>query len=336
MNKILELKDLEISFAAGAGQVQAVRGISYQLDAGGILGIVGESGCGKSIAALSVLRLLPPYARITGGAILFKNRSLTQLSEKEMEKIRGKELGMVFQDPAQALNPVLSIETQLTEPLLHHYKLSRKAAKEIAVETLARVGIPEPEKGIRQFPHEFSGGMRQRVMIAMAVVCRPSLIIADEPTSFLDAVAQAGILRVLKMVNQEAGTSIILISHDLGAIRELCGRIAVMYSGLILEQGSMREILAESSHPYTRELLKALPSPTLARKKRLSVIGGQPPDLLRPPRGCPFWPRCPYAMIICREQHPPASRLSTSHTASCWLLRAGSASAAGGVVLERD
>lgn len=250
-----------------------------------------------------------------------------------MEKIRGKELGMVFQDPAQALNPVLSIETQLTEPLLHHYKLTRKEAREIAVETLARVGIPEPQKRISQFPHEFSGGMRQRVMIAMAIVCRPSLIIADEPTSFLDAVAQAGILQVLKVLNQETGTSIILISHDLGAIRALCERIAVMYSGIILEQGTMREILTEASHPYTRELLKTLPSPTLA-KKRLSVIGGQPPDLLRPPRGCPFWPRCPYAMIICREQHPPASQLSSSHTASCWLLWAGSASAAGGVVFD--
>ncbi|GFR36090.1 ABC transporter ATP-binding protein [Thermobrachium celere] len=319
MERLLEIKNLRTSFFTHVGEVQAVRGVSFHLDKGEALGIVGESGSGKSITMMSVMRLLADNGKIVEGEILFEGRDLAKLSENEMQKIRGNEIGMIFQDPMTSLNPVLTIGDQLMEPLIKHKKMTKEKAFERAVHMLELVGIPSPKSRMSQYPHEFSGGMRQRVMIAMALACEPKLLIADEPTTALDVTIQAQILELMKELKQKINTSIILITHDLGVVADLCSRINVMYGGLIAETGSTRDIFYNPKHPYTWGLLNSVPNPKNLVKERLKPIDGQPPDLLKPPAGCPFAPRCQYAMRICMTHRPPLFEVGEGHKAACWL-----------------
>jgi len=319
MERLLEIKNLKTSFFTHVGEVKAVRGVSFHLDKGEALGIVGESGSGKSITMMSVMRLLADNGKIVDGEIWFNGRDLVKLSENEMQKIRGNEIGMIFQDPMTSLNPVLTIGDQLTEPLLKHKKMPKDKAIERAIEMLRLVGIPSPEKRIKQYPHEFSGGMRQRVMIAMALINEPKLLIADEPTTALDVTIQAQILELMKELKQKINTSIILITHDLGVVADVCNRINVMYGGLIVETGRTTDIFYNPKHPYTWGLLRSVPNPKTLVKERLKPIDGQPPDLLKPPAGCPFAPRCDYAMRVCMTHMPPLFEVGEQHKAACWL-----------------
>ncbi|MDP4144317.1 MAG: ABC transporter ATP-binding protein [Bacillota bacterium] len=319
MDKILQIDNLHTSFYTHVGEVKSVRGVSFELNKGEALGIVGESGSGKSITMMSLMRLLESNGVIKEGQILFEGKDLTKLSEKEMEKIRGNEIGMIFQDPMTSLNPVFTIGQQLMEPLIKHKKLSKKQAFDKAVEMLKMVGIPSPEKRMKQYPHEFSGGMRQRAMIAMAMVCGPKLLIADEPTTALDVTIQAQILELMKELKEKIGMSIILITHDLGVVADLCNRINVMYGGTIVESGNAKDLFYSPKHPYTWGLLKSIPNPKEDVKERLKPIEGQPPDLLKPPVGCPFAPRCDYAMKICMTQRPSEFEVGENHKAACWL-----------------
>ncbi|MGI6189170.1 MAG: ABC transporter ATP-binding protein [Clostridiales bacterium] len=320
MDKLLEIKDLHTSFFTHVGEVKAVRGINIDVHQGEAVGIVGESGCGKSVTSLSVMRLVPSPGKIIKGQIYFKGEDLLQKSEKEMQKIRGNKIAMIFQDPMTSLNPVYTIGDQLIEPLRLHKNLDKKAARREAVELLREVRIPDPEKRLNQYPHEFSGGMRQRVMIAMALSCQPELIIADEPTTALDVTIQAQILELMKELREKFNSSIMLITHDLGIVADLCSRIVVMYAGIIVEEGSVRDIFYNPKHPYTWGLLKSIPKVNMTSRQRLIPIDGQPPDLLKPPAGCPFVPRCRYAMRICQEQCPGLYSVSDDHNAACWLL----------------
>lgn len=319
MEKLLEICDLKTSFFTHAGEVKAVGGVSFSLNKGEALGIVGESGSGKSVTMMSLMRLLPDTGKITNGEILFEGKDLTKISEKEMQNVRGNEIGMIFQDPMTSLNPVIKIGPQIMEPLIIHKKISKEAAKKEAIRILSLVGIPSPEKRFNQYPHEFSGGMRQRAMIAMAISCMPKLIIADEPTTALDVTIQAQILELMKDLKEKLNTSIILITHDLGVVADVCNRINVMYGGIVIESGTTKEIFYNSKHPYTWGLLKSIPNPKSETKERLKPIEGQPPDLLKPPIGCPFASRCDYAMKICIEKRPEDFQISDSHKAACWL-----------------
>jgi oligopeptide transport system ATP-binding protein len=320
MKNILEVQNLQTSFFTHVGEVKAVGGVSFQVGVGEAIGIVGESGCGKSVTSLSIMRLLTYPGQIVGGSINFAGKDLVKATEKEMQRIRGNEISMIFQDPMTSLNPVFTIGNQIMEPLMRHQKLSRSEAKAKAIEMLRLVGIPSPEKRAAQYPHEFSGGMRQRVMIAMALSCQPKLLIADEPTTALDVTIQAQILELMKELKEKINTSIILITHDLGVVAEVCSRIIVMYAGIIVEQGTREHIFYNPRHPYTWGLLKSIPHIEAEKKERLIPIDGQPPDLLKPPAGCPFYPRCEHAMEICVEQRPPYTDLSPVHKAACWLL----------------
>jgi oligopeptide transport system ATP-binding protein len=273
---------------------------------------------------MSIMRLLSYPGRIIGGSIYFKGKDLVKLSEREMQKIRGNEISMIFQDPMTSLNPVFTVGNQIMEPLMRHQQLSRKEAKAKAIEMLRLVGIPSPEKRAAQYPHEFSGGMRQRAMIAMALSCQPKLLIADEPTTALDVTIQAQIMELMKELKEKINTSIILITHDLGVVAEICSRIIVMYAGIIVEQGTREDIFYNPKHPYTWGLLKSIPHIETEKKERLIPIDGQPPDLLKPPAGCPFYPRCEHAMEICVEQRPLYTDLSPVHKAACWLLHPNS------------
>ncbi|CCJ33869.1 MULTISPECIES: ABC transporter ATP-binding protein [Caloramator] len=319
MERLLDIKNLKTSFFTHVGEVKAVRGVSFHLDKGEALGIVGESGSGKSITMMSVMRLLADNGKIVDGEIWFDGRDLASLSENEMQKIRGNEIGMIFQDPMTSLNPVLTVGDQLTEPLLKHKKMPKEEAYKRAVEMLRLVGIPSPEKRIKQYPHEFSGGMRQRVMIAMALINEPKLLIADEPTTALDVTIQAQILELMKDLKSKINTSIILITHDLGVVADVCNRINVMYGGLIVETGKTSDIFYNPKHPYTWGLLRSVPNPKTLVKERLKPIDGQPPDLLKPPAGCPFAPRCEYAMRVCMTHMPPLFEVGENHKAACWL-----------------
>lgn len=320
MNNILEVKELNTSFFTHQGEVKAVRGISFQVGLGEAVGIVGESGSGKSVTSLSIMKLLPFPGRVTGGSVLFAGADLVSLPEKKMQRVRGNQISMIFQDPMTSLNPVYTVGNQIMEPLLRHQGLKRSQAKKKAVEMLSLVGIPSPEKRLGQYPHEFSGGMRQRVMIAMALSCRPKLLIADEPTTALDVTIQAQIIELMKDLKEKTNTSIILITHDLGVVAELCSRIIVMYAGIVVEQGTTRDIFYHPRHPYTWGLLKSVPNIKADQKERLVPIDGQPPDLLSPPDGCPFCSRCGYAMQICAESQPPLYAPGDLHKAACWLL----------------
>ncbi len=320
MNPLLSVEDLSVSFDTYAGEVKAVNQISFQVFPGEAIGIVGESGCGKSVTAYSLMRLVAtPPGRYTKGKIFFENTDILQLSDSEMQKIRGNELSMIFQDAMTALNPVLTIGRQITETLKFHQQLTKTQADARAAELLRLVGIPLPEQRLQNYPHEFSGGMRQRAMIAMGLACNPKLLIADEPTTALDVTIQAQIIELMKDLQSQFNTAIILISHDLGVIAGLCSRVLVMYAGKIAESGMARDIFQNPQHPYTRGLLKSLPRLDVRQKQRLPVIEGQPPDLLHSPTGCPFHPRCPHVMHICLEQYPETTKITTAHKVNCWL-----------------
>lgn len=319
-SRLLEVKDLRTSFLTHVGEVKAIRGLCLGLDKGEAVGIVGESGSGKSVTSLSIMGLLPYPGKVVGGEIRFKDKDLLTLSKTEMNRIRGNEIAMIFQDPMISLNPVFTIGNQIVEAIRQHTPLSKAEAKSRAVAMLKLVGIPSPEKRVRNYPHEFSGGMRQRAMIAMALSCEPELLIADEPTTALDVTIQSQILELLRELKAKVNTSIILITHDLGIVAELCSRAIVMYGGQIMEAGLIEEIFYDPKHPYTWGLLKSIPRLDLLGKKRLVPIKGSPPDLLNPPRGCPFCPRCPHAMKICLEREPEHYNLGKTHSAACWLL----------------
>ena len=319
MSKLLEVKNLKTSFKTHIGDVQSVRGVSFHLNKGEALGVVGESGCGKSVTMMTIMRLLGENAKIEAETITFADKDITNPTEKLMQAIRGNDMSMIFQDPMTSLNPLFTVGDQLTEHLIKHKKISKKEAKEKAIKMLDMVGIPSPEKRLKQYPHEFSGGMRQRVMIAMSLICEPKLIIADEPTTALDVTIQAQILDLMKDLKEKLDTSIILITHDLGVVADLCSRINVMYGGLIVEEGTTEDIFYRGKHPYTWGLLRSVPNPKSELKEKLIPIEGQPPDLLKPPVGCPFTARCDYAMRICKEKQAPLFEIAEGHRAACWL-----------------
>ena len=316
---LLEVKNLNTSFHIGVGTVQAVRGISFHLAQGESLGIVGESGSGKSVTMLSVTGLLPEYASVSSDSIIFDGREISGLDKKDIRKLHGSEIGMIFQDPMTSLNPLFTVENQLTEPLKIHRNMDKHSAREKALELLRQVDIPNPEARLKQYPHELSGGLRQRVMIAIAIACAPKLIIADEPTTALDVTIQAQILELLQGLKQDSQASIIMITHDMGVIASMCSRILVMYGGTICEQGDVREIFYGARHPYTWGLLNSIPK-VYQKREKLVPIHGTPPDMLQPPAGCPFAPRCRYCMPVCRAYMPPVTALSETHSVACHLM----------------
>lgn len=319
---ILEVKDLKVSFNTYAGEIQAVRGVSFHLGKGEVLAIVGESGCGKSVTAQTLMKLNPsPPSVIKNGTIQFDGQvDIAKLSDKQMEKIRGSEIGMIFQDPMTSLNPTMTVGDQITEGIIKHQKVSKSQANLRAIEILKLVGINNPEGRMKQFPHEFSGGMRQRVVIAIALACNPKLLIADEPTTALDVTIQAQIIELMKKLSKETQASIILITHDLGVVAEMAERVVVMYAGKIVEQGTVDEIFYDPRHPYTWGLLRSMPRLDNDTKEELVPIPGSPPDLFAPPKGCAFAARCPYAMEVCLESDPEHTKTSATHSAACWLL----------------
>jgi len=320
MNRLLEVDNLEFSFNTYGGEVKAVRGVSFHVDEGEIVGIVGESGCGKSVTSQCIMRLNPePPGFFKNGSIKYKDKEIVAMSEKQMRLIRGTEIGMIFQDPMTSLNPTMKIGKQIEEALMNSRGISKKQAKEKAVEMLKLVGISNIEKRYEQYPHEFSGGMKQRVMIAIALVCSPSLLIADEPTTSLDVTIEAQILDLMKELQYKLGMSIIIITHDLGVVSNLCDRILVMYGGKIVESGDLYDIFYNSRHPYTWGLLKSIPGLHIDRNQELYPIEGTPPDLFAPPVGCPFAARCEYAMEICYEELPPEFTVDSRHKTMCWL-----------------
>ena len=318
--KILDVQNLYTSFYTHLGEVQAIRGVSFHLDKGEALGIVGESGSGKSVTSMSVMKLLQHPGKIKSGKIMFKGEDIVPKSPKEMMSIRGDQIAMIFQDPMTSLNPVYTIGNQIMEAMMKHQGLSKSEARIKAIEMLKLVGIPSPEERVDNYPHEFSGGMRQRAMIAIALSCQPDLLIADEPTTALDVTIQAQILELLKELKDKVNTAIILITHDLGVVADVCSRVIVMYGGLIMEEGASEDIFYAPKHPYTMGLIKSIPRLDLNEKHRLIPIPGTPPDLLNPPTGCPFATRCPYAMQICASQAPKFYDVNKGHRAACWLL----------------
>lgn len=317
---ILELKNVVYSFHTYGGEVKAVRDVSYEVRQGEILGIVGESGCGKSVTAQCILRLNPePPGFFEGGEILYKGQDVLKMSKKEIRKIRGREIGFVFQDPMTSLNPTMRVGAQIEEVFLGRTDVSKKEVKERAMDIMRLVGISDVEKRYKQYPHELSGGMKQRVMIAIALVGSPSIVIADEPTTSLDVTIEAQILDVLKNLQKTLGTSIILITHDLGVIAKLCDRVLVMYGGKIVERGSVDEIFYDTAHPYTKGLMHSIAKLDTAKGQKLQPIEGTPPDLFAPPKGCPFAARCEYCMEICKDMPPQTYELSKEHETCCWL-----------------
>ena len=321
MEPILHVQDLHTSFLTSNGEVQAVRGVSFQVGKGETIGIVGESGSGKSVTSLSILQLLGSTGRIKSGSITLNGEELTKKSSREMQKIRGGQISMIFQDPMTSLNPLLTVGDQVGEMLWAHDKsLSKKQRDEKVLELFRMVRIPEPEKRLKSYPHEFSGGMRQRVMIAMALACRPQVLIADEPTTALDVSIQDQILKLMRQLQQEIGMSIMFITHDLGVVAELCSRVLVMYGGLIMEEASIFDIFENPKHPYTMGLIASIPDLNQDKNTELRPIPGSPPDMIHPPKGCPFAPRCPYACRICLEELPPYVDLGDGHRSMCWLL----------------
>lgn len=316
--RLLSVEDLQVSFSTRDGENQAVRGVSFHINAGETVGIVGESGSGKSVTAKAIMSLITAPGRITSGRIHFQGKELTGLSEKEWRKLRGNRIAMVFQDPMTSLNPVKKIGQQLTEVIRRHRGLNKADANKEAAEMLRQVGIRDPEQRLNQYPHEFSGGMRQRVMIAMALSCQPELLIADEPTTALDATIQAQILDLFKELKGKSDTAVALITHDLGVVAQVCTRVVVMYGGLVMEEGTVEDIFYRPQHPYTQGLLRSIPKRGGGSRERLIPIEGTPPDLLNPPSGCPFMERCPHAFERC-SQRPPVTELSPGHRSMCWL-----------------
>ena len=319
-SKLIEVKDLKVSFFTPAGEVKAVDGISYSLGYNEVMGVVGESGSGKSVEAYSIIGLLQDPGRVTGGSITFEGEDLLAYKPEQMRQFRGNKVSMIFQNPMTCLNPVYTIGNQLIEALTcHDNGISRKEARARAIEMLEQVGINNAEKRIDQYPHEFSGGMRQRAMIAMALICKPKLLIADEPTTALDVTIQAQILELMKKLQQEEETSIIFITHNLGVVAEICDRVSVMYAGKIVEQGNVNDIFYKPLHPYTRGLLASMPRLDEDSHERLIPIEGTPIDLLNPPKGCNFAPRCKDCMKICLREKPPFADFGDGHISACWL-----------------
>ncbi len=317
--KLLQVKDLRVSYYTYAGEVQSVRGISFDVEKGETVAIVGESGCGKSVTAKSIMRLIASPGKIKEGSITLDGRDVLAMSGKALRSYRGSECAMIFQDALTSLDPTMRVGKQIAEVLTVHGRASKKEAAAMAVELLRQVGIPNPERRAREYPHQFSGGMRQRAMIATALACGPKLLIADEPTTALDVTIQAQIIDLMKKMQQEMNAAILLITHDLGVVADIAKRICVMYSGKIVERGSAEDIFYRPRHPYTLALLSAVPRMDLENKQQLATIAGTPPDLLKPPAGCPFCTRCQYCMPICREEMPPATGFGAGHEASCWL-----------------
>ncbi|WCK55567.1 ABC transporter ATP-binding protein [Aneurinibacillus sp. Ricciae_BoGa-3] len=320
MDPLLQVKDLHVSFSTYGGDVKAVRGVNFTLNQGETLAIVGESGCGKSVTARSIMRLIPPHnGRITKGQVIFKGEDLVDLEEREMRNIRGSEISMIFQDAMTALNPTISIGKQITEGIIRHQKVSSGEARKQAIEILHLVGIANPEQRLKQYLYQFSGGMRQRIMIAIALVCKPSVLIADEPTTALDVTIQAQILELFKDIQRKTGVSIIIITHDLGVVAKMADRVNVMYAGKVVETGTVQDIFRNPQHPYTKGLLASMPRLDADRNKSLLPIFGTPPDLFAPPAGCAFAARCEYALEVCRNYQPNYTRLSEHHQVACWL-----------------
>ncbi len=321
MSRVLDIKDLYVSFDTYAGEVQAVRGVTYHVDEGEVLAVVGESGCGKSVTAQTIMKLNPmPPARIKSGELTLDGIDIIATSEEDMQKIRGKDVAMIFQDPMTCLNPTMPVGKQIVEAIQHHQKLSKEEAQAKAIEMLKKVQIPNAEERAKQYPHQFSGGMRQRAMIAMALSCNPKLLIADEPTTALDVTIQAQIVDLLEEIRKDMNTAIVLITHDLGVVASLADRIAVMYAGKVVESGTAKDIFYNAGHPYTTALLNSLPKHDTTKEDTLTSIPGTPPDLLNPPVGCPFAARCEKCMKICQTKQPPVFTMNDGHEASCWLL----------------
>jgi oligopeptide transport system ATP-binding protein len=320
---LLEVRDLRTIFPTKDGVVKAVSGVSFHIDPGETLGIVGESGCGKSVTVLSVMRLLQRPGRIEGGEVLFKGRDLTKVSEQEMQEIRGNELAMIFQDPMTSLNPVFRTGWQVGEPLRLHRAMDKSKALAEAVKMLGNVGIPEPSQRAKNYPHEFSGGMRQRAMIAMGLTTAPSVLIADEPTTALDVTIQAQILELLRRVNQEFGTATILITHNLGVVAGMCERVMVMYAGRVVEEGPTDDVFSNPKHPYTWSLLRSIPRLDAEEREPLKPIEGLPPDLISPPSGCAFHPRCAFRITKCTTELPMLEPVGPTQKAACWVTQEG-------------
>lgn len=319
--KLLSVRNLKTSFFTHVGEVKAVRGISFDVNEGEVLGIVGESGSGKSVTSLSIMGLLQYPGRVVDGEILLNGEDILTYSKNQMRRVRGKEIAMIFQDPMTSLNPVYTIGNQVMEMILEHEKMTKREARARAIEMLKLVGIPAAEKRIDSYPHEFSGGMRQRVMIALALSCNPKLLIADEPTTALDVTIQAQILSLIKSLNKQFGMTTMLITHDLGVVATVCDKVAVMYGGLIMEYGTVDEIFYHPRHPYTMGLLGSIPHVDGGEKRRLIPIDGTPPDLINPPKGCPFSTRCKYCMNVCTREQPPYFA-EDKHRTMCWMLDA--------------
>jgi len=321
MGTLLQIKDLTTQFFTEEGVVHAVDGVTYDVQEGETLGLVGESGCGKSVSALSILRLIPnPPGKITNGEIFFEGEDLLKMDEEEIRHIRGNRIAMIFQEPMTSLNPVLTIGRQLTEALELHLRMDRAAATKRAAELLDMVGIPSAAARLSEYPHQFSGGMRQRVMIAMGLSCNPKLLLADEPTTALDVTIQAQILELMARLSRELGTAVVIITHNLGVVARYADRVNVMYAGKIIETASAAELYANPRHPYTIGLLKSVPRLDETRKDRLQPIEGSPPDLVNIPRGCSFAPRCTYKIDKCTEETPPLMQAADKHYAACWVM----------------
>lgn len=321
MDKMLTVKDLNVSFKTYNGETNVLRGVNFSVSKGETLAIVGESGSGKSVSAKSIMQLLPKQnSTINNGEVLFEGENLLAYNEREMRKVRGSAISMVFQDPMTSLNPTMSIGKQIMEGLLEHQNLTKNQAYDIAVELIELVGISNPTSRMKEYPHQFSGGMRQRIVVAMAIACKPKVLIADEPTTALDVTIQAQILELMKDLQNQLDTAIIIITHDLGVVANMAQRVAVMYAGKIVEIGTVDELFYESKHPYTWGLLSSMPKLHADENKELVPIIGTPPDLEQEIKGCPFAPRCPYAMKVCHSYTPEHFEVSETHTSACWLL----------------
>ena len=321
MEKLLHIENLQVEFTTYGGRIQAVRGVSFDIEPGECIAVVGESGCGKSVTAKSILRLLPePQASIKkGSVILFNGQNVLECTETQLQKLRGNDISMIFQDPMTSLNPTMSVGKQISEVLIKHQKLSRQQAREKTIEYLALVGIANPEKRFREYPDSLSGGMRQRVMIAIAMCCNPKLLIADEPTTALDVTIQAQILDLMRDLQKRFNTAIILITHDLGVVANMARRVLVFYAGQVIETGFSEEVFYRPRHPYTWGLIKSMPRLNSEHKEDLVSIEGTPPDLFAPPKGCAFAARCAYTMKLCLEHTPCHLAVGADHSAACWL-----------------
>ncbi len=319
--KLLEIKDEYLSFFTPAGEVKALNGVSFSMNEGDVLGIVGESGSGKSVTAYSIMGLTAYPGKLVSGTIYFNGHEIHKMTEPEFRKIRGNEVSIIFQEPMTSLNPVYTIGNQIEEVILLHTDKTKAQARERAQELLELVGINEPKKRLKQYPHELSGGMRQRVMVAIALACEPKLLIADEPTTALDVTIQAQILELMQELRKKLGMGIIMITHDLGVVASMCEKIAVMYAGHIVEYGTAEDIFYNPQHEYTKGLIKSIPKLNVEEKERLVPIEGQPVDLLNPPAGCPFAPRCEKCMKICLNKMPPKTDITDVHYSHCWLLQ---------------